>query len=287
MKLNDLKPLLEQVRLNNAAAASMLISELLQNEEKPAWRRELRRLQGFLQTGIPVYSIFRVDGNSKLPFVAFSALPGAGFCPGAGECINFCYSFKSWRYPAALCRQIQNTMLLNTERGRREIVDALAAISKLRRFRNQETIDLRLYVDGDFRHLNDLCFWMETLATPVGQRFKAYGYSKSFEVFLEYAKHFEFPDNYQLNLSGGHKYGNAFVERMKLLSCARGEFVAVAMPYKVNSKMHGTSDHNRALRQQHGKAAFTCPGKCGECTPKGHACGRPEFKNVDIIIAVH
>lgn len=287
MKLTNLETLLECIRNNDAELAVLAINELLEIETGTAWIRELSRLRSFLISGNPVYSIFRVDGNSKLPFVAFSALPGKGFCPGAGDCINFCYSFKSWRYPAALCRQIQNTMLLNTEKGRRDIVDALADITLMRRFRNQETIDLRLYVDGDFRNLNDLCFWMETLATADGKQFKAYGYSKSFEVFLEYAKHFEFPDNYQLNLSGGHKYGNAFVERMKLLSCTRGEFIAVAMPYQVTSSMHGDRDHNQALRQQHGKAAFTCPGKCGECTPKGHACGRPEMRGVDIIIAVH
>jgi len=279
MKLNDLKPLLEQVRLNNTMTAHMIITELLENEEGVAWRRELKRLQGFLQTGIPAYSIIAKGGNSKLPFLAFSALPGTGFCPGAGDCVNYCYSFKSWRYPAALCRQIQNTLLLNSSEGRRFITNAI------QKFDKGADVDFRLYVDGDFRSINDLAFWMELLANNPW--LKAYGYSKSFEVFLEYAQTFEFPANYQLNLSGGHKYGNAFVERMKLLACTRGEFVAVAMPYKVNSKMHGTSDHNRALRQQHGKAAFTCPGKCGECTPKGHACGRPEFKNVDIIIAVH
>lgn len=279
MKLNDLKPLLEQVRLNNTTTAHMIITELLQNEEGVAWRRELKRLQGFLKTGIPAYSIIAKGGNSKLPFLAFSALPGIGFCPGAGDCVNYCYSFKSWRYPAALCRQIQNTLLLNSSEGRQFITNAI------QKFDKGADVDFRLYVDGDFRSINDLAFWMELLANNPW--LKAYGYSKSFEVFLEYAQTFEFPNNYQLNLSGGHKYGNAFVERMKALSCTRGEFVAVAMPYKVNSQMHGTSEHNKALRQQHGKAAFTCPGKCGECTPKGHACGRPEFKNVDIIIAVH
>ena len=41
------------------------------------------------------YNVFKV-GNSKLPFLNFSTLPGST-CPGAGECLNYCYSFKSWR----------------------------------------------------------------------------------------------------------------------------------------------------------------------------------------------
>ena len=32
---------------------------------------------------------------------------------------------------------------------------------------------------------------------------------------------------------------------------------------------------------------FVCPGKCGECTPKGHLCGRPAAAGVNVVIGVH
>ena len=38
------------------------------------WRREWRKFERFMLTGAPQWGIFK-NGNSKLPFVAFSALP--------------------------------------------------------------------------------------------------------------------------------------------------------------------------------------------------------------------
>ena len=68
-------------------------------------------------------------GNMKLPFYAFSSLPGFD-CPGAGACLygdneytpeNFgkgwCYSFTGWLYPAAFFRQLQNSLLLRSSAG--------------------------------------------------------------------------------------------------------------------------------------------------------------------------
>ena len=63
----------------------------------------------FYTTGKSEYSIF-VKGNQKLPFWAFSDLP-AITCPGAGECLKWCYSFKAWRYPAAYFRQLQKKIM--------------------------------------------------------------------------------------------------------------------------------------------------------------------------------
>ena len=48
-------------------------------------------------------------GNVKLPFLSFSTLPGVT-CPGASSCLDYCYSFKAWRQPAAFFRQVQNTL---------------------------------------------------------------------------------------------------------------------------------------------------------------------------------
>lgn len=66
-------------------------------------------------------SVLMADGNSKLPFIAYSELPMAT-CPGAGECgvqmkdastgsvVGWCYSFKAWRYPDAFTRQFLNSL---------------------------------------------------------------------------------------------------------------------------------------------------------------------------------
>ena len=45
------------------------------------------------------FAIWSLNGNIKLPFAAFSTLPQVT-CAGAGDCLNWCYSFKAWRYPA-------------------------------------------------------------------------------------------------------------------------------------------------------------------------------------------
>jgi len=191
---------------------------------------EIKRFLNFLETGKPVYSIFAENGNVKLPFVSFSALPGKSFCPGAGACLEFCYSFNSWRYAGAFFRQCQNTILLNTTEGRVFIRDALLAI-----VRDNTTglpLDLRLYVDGDFRHSDDVVFWF-ALLHQVRDGIKAYGYSKSFQAILSAIDHGAImPTNYLLNISGGHNATEGLVNAIKALPFARGEFVAVSIGKK-------------------------------------------------------
>ena len=117
------------------------------------------------QSGPARFSVFMETGNSKLPFYAFSSLPGFD-CPGAGACLygdneftpdNFgkgwCYSFKGWRYPAAFFRQLQNSLLLRNQAGRALIAKQFHEIPAGR--------TLRLYVDGDFASLEILRFWMD------------------------------------------------------------------------------------------------------------------------------
>ena len=73
-------------------------------------------------------TIFRTDGNVKLgkAIAQFSAVPATtSVCPGAGDCINWCYSVKAWRYPAAVYRQIQNAVALSCEPGREAIRQAM------------------------------------------------------------------------------------------------------------------------------------------------------------------
>lgn len=227
------------------------------------------------------------EGNGKLPFLTFSVLPVIT-CPGAGDCVEFCYSLKAWRYPAAWGRQFQNTLLMSSLTGRRKIIEALDQQLARPKYANRQTVDFRLYVDGDISSVADLDFWMKTIRDRPA--LAAYGYSKSFLEFLGYHVALEvtgkqWPPNYVLNLSSGHKHSQGLTDAMRSLPIVRGEFVAVTMP-KGSTKTPGRKQRQE-LREAFGQKAFTCPGKCGDCTPKGHACGSMRFSDQSIIIAVH
>jgi hypothetical protein len=283
MKVAGLAPLNRAIARHDKSAAIAAICELIENEEKPQWRQCLAQLAIVIDDGIPLFSVISIKGNSKLPFAAFSSLPGADFCPGAGECITWCYSPKAWRYPAAYCRQAQNAWLLGSDTGRQAILANVDAINAKGKFTAENPLDFRLYVDGDFSSVEIVDFWFDALNER--KWLAAYGYSKSFNEIL--ASTIQAPANYLLNLSGGHNHTPEKVKTMRALDITRGEFIAVSMPGKVTSKMHGERSHQSHLRKVHGGKAFTCPGKCGTCTPAGHACGSKKFAGIDIIIAVH
>ncbi len=277
MKLSALSPILAAMAARDFTAAADACDTLARTEPADVvngWHYHLTTLARVLRTGEPHYSIFKTDGNSKLPFAAFSALPGKGFCPGAGDCLRWCYSFKAWRYPAAFARQVQNTFLLSSNFGRQWIGAAFQAIE-------HKVQIVRLYVDGDFRDESDVAFW--AFLMRCHPRIDFYGYSKSFSLLLATPM----PSNYTLNVSDGHNSDDATVQRMLALPYVRGHFKGVSIGRRVKSTDHGTRETNAALRSAYGARAFTCPGKCGSCTPKGHACGSKAFKGVDIIIAIH
>ena len=94
-----------------------------------------------------LFSVFS-GKNTKLHYVNFSTLPGFT-CPGAGKCLQWCYSFKAWRNPGVFCRGLQNTILLN---DRKSVIRA--AWNKLK-----PDIYVRLYVDGDIDSMETLGFW--------------------------------------------------------------------------------------------------------------------------------
>ena len=230
------------------------------------------------------FSIFASGGNSKLPFVSFSTIPGAT-CPGAGDCLDFCYSFKAWRYPAAFFRQLQNFYLMNSKKGRDIIASEFKSL-KLKK--DKSFLNLRLYVDGDFKNINHLTFWMNLLF--LRPEIKAYGYSKSWKEFLIYdSLNLTFPENYKLNLSSGSIHNNEVKNKMNSLSCTRGEFVAVEINKQFDAPLGArTREYNNAVKTSLGdRRAFVCPGLCGSCTPNGHACGSDRFKGVTIAIATH
>lgn len=276
-----LRDIAQAVQHGSAHDAQQAIKAALQVLTGDHWRRDLNKLSATIADDMPRFNIFAKNGNAKLPFVSFSSLPGVT-CPGAGECLSFCYSFRAWRYPAAFCRQAQNAWLMRFNRP--AIVRAFCDLQRVKKLAGG--YDLRLYVDGDFASVSDLDFWQSLLKTAPNVR--AYGYSKSFAEFVTYAKSGKsFAPNYMVNLSSGHNADNVLADEFASLPVVRGAFKAVSIGHKVKSSDHGTKEHNKALRAAYGQKAFTCPGQCGTCTPQGHACGSAKFKNVDIIIAVH
>lgn len=245
----------------------------------PGWQLNFAKLADTFATKTPQLAIFALGGNSKLPFVSFSTIPGVT-CPGAGDCITFCYSYRAWRFPAAFARMIQNAYLMRFAPD--QIARAFAAIATKR----PGGFDFRLYVDGDFANGADVAFWMQLLTDTPNAR--AYGYSKSFHALLGFDVVGVWPTNYQLNISGGHNAPQTVVDAVKKLPITRGEFIAVSIGRKVKSTDHGQPATNAAIRAKFpGIKIFACPGACGSCTGAGHACGLPQMKNRVIAIAMH
>jgi hypothetical protein len=243
------------------------------------WQTNFAKLALVFANDTAQYSIFALGGNSKLPFVSFSTLPGVT-CPGAGDCIDFCYSFRAWRYPAAFARMAQNAFLMRFSPDQIAIAFATIAVDR------PDGFDCRLYVDGDFASGADVAFWMGLLHMTPNAR--AYGYSKSFAALLAYDIVGAWPTNYQLNISSGHNASHAMLTAVKTLPIVRGEFIAVSIGRKVKSSDHGLAATNAAIRKAMGNIkVFPCPGACGSCTGKGHACGMPELKGRVIAIAMH
>lgn len=220
------------------------------------------------------FTIF-TKGNSKLPFFSFSNLPLVN-CPGKGDCAKWCYSLKAWQYPAAFYRQVQNTVLVR--RQSHLLTKAWYNLPK--------NVDIRLYVDGDFDSLQTMKYWFGLMFQRPD--LKVYGYSKSWEIFLQYEDlKYKFPHNYVLNLSSGSKYENFghIRARMKNLSVTRGEFIALSTKEKTDKSL-------REVAKTFGmKRLFVCPGKCGTCLKvKGknvHACGSKLLDKTNILIQTH
>jgi hypothetical protein len=235
----------------------------------PTWKRARDKMVSWLEAGMPMpdsdrlgaaneiavklrgsravcFSIF-AQGNSKLPYLAFSTLPGVT-CPGAGECLvaagrkhdprrrlngGWCYSFKAWRYPDAFFRQLGNTILIRSEKGRAHIAKVFSLWAETRaRIAGGETV--RLYVDGDMDSVETLKFWMDRCKAHPHVR--AYGYSKSWHLFLRYDKlGYGWPSNYVMNLSEGSRFASiaGIREEMLKLPVVREDFGVVVMPEKV------------------------------------------------------
>ena len=290
MRTKNLEPIANHIADRNYAAAIVAIDTVLVGESGKDWNQYLNDLKHFIADGIPRFNIISTRGNSKLPFISFSGLPGKRFCPGAGACLDYCYSFQAWRYPAAFARQAQNTILLNSKIGRDKIAADLLKKTNTRKYRKLYNVTMRLYVDGDFRNLSDVTFWFDLLLE--NPRIAAYGYSKSLlqlEKYRESSR--EFPENYTLNISGGSKHNAVTVNKIRSLSIVRGNFISVPMHHikPDNGKTVSRAQVQKEYKASTGKKAFVCPGQCGDCVKKqnenSHFCGSKN--QIDVIIAQH
>lgn len=243
--------------------------------DSKGWVAGADQFEEFLSDGAPRFSVIQKQGNKKLPFAKFSTLP-VFTCPGRGDCENWCYSFSAWRFVNPFFIQCQNTILLRF--NRQPIVDALNEL--------EDGSEFRLYVDGDFDSIETLRFWMREIENRPG--INVYGYSKSWELFLAFSDlGNKFPENYTLNLSNGSRYNEAYRMRMESLSCVRGSFEAFEIPKESKAPIGArTNAYRKAVREAAGKRVFVCPGLCGSCTPKGHACGSRDFDGIPIAIGI-
>jgi len=258
-------------------------------EKRGTWEYYASRLLASIENDFKTlaFSVFAKNGNKKLPFYAFSSLALAD-CPGKGDCARFCYSLRAWRYPAAFFRQLQNSLLMRYK------LDAIEthfnAIPKNK--------TLRLFVDGDFKDVETLRFFMDRCkARPDLQ---VYGYSKSWKEFLKLnSSGYSWPENYLTNASSGSRHektgiANAFLA----LPVVRGDFRAVKVDKKwiterayQDKTKEGSKSYRRDVFEKlkiNYKKAFACPGSCGNCLPAGrHACGSKDFTGVAIGIGIH
>jgi hypothetical protein len=220
-----------------------------------------------LLAGKPISKAFH-RGNTKLNYTNWSTLPGFT-CPGAGDCLGFCYSFKAWRYPAAFLRQLSGTLLLKFDR--RTIIKEWAKL------RQGDVV--RLYVDGDIDSLETLQFWCNLCIQRPDLR--VYGYSKSWHLLTAWHDAGRtFPPNYVLNVSSGSRFDDDadMKSRVMGLPIARGEFIAIPIQGEFAKGFARYSDpayHAAVLkagREAGYDKAVSCPGNCNTCGNGLHWC---------------
>jgi hypothetical protein len=260
--------------------------KIRKSSKRMTWKGELLRFADCMEAGTIYSPIFNLRGNKKLPdFAAFSTLPLVT-CPGMGECGEWCYSLRAWRYPVPFLRQCQNTIYLLHDKSK--IETAFLKIPK--------NIVLRLYVDGDFDSVATVRFWFNLLKQRLDIR--CYGYSKSWNELLAVPVE-EVPENYRLNVSSGSCHDDEKREKILLAPFARGEFLAVPIEgdFARGSARYDDPAYHTAVRQSAQALGmlnvFSCPGHCNLCPSKkknDHVCGGgidDRFDKIVVAIGVH
>jgi hypothetical protein len=253
------------------AAALRHLSDSLRGRGLPCgrgtWRYYLDRAAASLEAGQIPGDVFKRGGNRKLPFYAWSTLPIVT-CPGAGDCVEWCYSLKAWRYPSAFLRQAFNTLRLRFDK--RSIIEAVRDLP--------HGTTCRLYVDGDFDSAETVLFWANLMRQRPDVQF--YGYSKSWELLERHGA--SLPGNYALNLSSGSRYAHdgPVAQSLEAMPFVRGWFIAVPIEGKHarGFARYKSRGYHEAVRKAAAAAglvgAVSCPGDCGPCGAGHHLCGR-------------
>lgn len=223
------------------------------------------------------WGILASEGNVKLPFVAYSELPGAT-CPGAGVCagpanwfaltdeqraekranvpggLGWCYSFRGWRQMEVFRRQFLNTLsaLVLGNAWPMMVMQLAATLPTTRRARQEgRTVFFRLFVDGDFIDAAAIHSWM--IAIDAHPDIEVYGYSKSWHHFLHLdAQKIGWPANYRLNLSSGARWpvNGEYADAIRRLPIVRGSFVATTWADYVARLANRTVKEGTSVRTQ-------------------------------------
>jgi hypothetical protein len=203
-----------------------------------------------------------------------------------GPCREFCYSLKAWRNVGPYFRQLRNAVL---SRHRFAVIEAEMDRRLATPSYRDRVVDFRLFVDGDFRDVGDVAQWQRVIAArPM---LAAYSYSKSWAELVAFDARGEWAPNYRLRLSSGsrHSEHSGIARAVRALPCVGGPFVAAGK--KPRDVAYNTAQYRSILREamaaQGIERYFACPGQCGDCTPRGHACGSDRFKGVTIGILGH
>jgi hypothetical protein len=234
---------------------------------KMTWAYLFHRAGLKLIAGKPMSKAFH-RGNTKLNYTNWSTLPGFT-CPGAGACLEFCYSFKAWRYPAAFLRQLSGTLMLKFDRR--------SIINEWKKLRHGDVV--RLYVDGDIDSIDTLQFWCNLCQQRPD--LKVYGYSKSWHILNQWHEAGRtFPANYVLNVSSGSRFDDDadMKSRVMALPISRGEFIAIPIEGDFAKGFARYADplYHAAVLKAGREAGYTkavsCPGDCNACGHGQHWC---------------
>jgi len=171
-----------------------------------------------ISTSMSMSPFHLLTENAKVGAPAWSVLPVVT-CGGAGTCKSYCYSLKAWRNPAAVGRQIQNTIIarLATTCSRYRVAFMQIMEDEIKKWgrKRHARKHIRLHVDGDMWTVEYLKMWAEIVASCPDSM--VYTYTKAFEVWSEYDRLYgsiTLPENLRVRLSTDHRYGNADVVRL-------------------------------------------------------------------------
>lgn len=181
---------------------------------------------------------YLTKGNHKLSNnIIIFTLPSGETCPGAGECIDWCYSRKAeLAYPKVKAARQRNWKATLEDSFVNEMIKNLQ--EQIRKGKNV----LRLHQDGDFYSQEYLNKWKE-ISRNIPE-LKIFAYTKSFNLDLWT----NLPNNFIILQSYGSKWDEKIDPEKNTA--------------RVIKEISDLDNKNEYLCPYHDKINFT---KCGEC----------------------